>query len=107
MGSANMLIAPSARRTSQILPAACLLLSVFLLSSCRNPVRDEQAGAGQECVYEKVTGSNMPVKRCTTAEERAALAATEREGAEQALDNLQDLQEYEGLAPGGDSIDAN
>jgi hypothetical protein len=106
MNSANTQVAPFVRRTVRILPVTCMLAAAFLLASCRNPSRDLQASAGQECVYERVTGSNLPVQRCRTAEEMAALAQ-EREGAEQGLDNLQDLQEFEGLAPGGDSIDAN
>lgn len=105
MNSANTLIAPFIRRTLQLVPVVCLLTSGLLLASCRNPSRDVQAADGQVCVYERVTGSNLPVRRCRTAEEMAVLAAQEREGAEQALDNLQDLQEYEGKAPGGDSLD--
>ncbi len=105
MNSANTQVAPFVRRTARILPVTCMLAAAFLLTSCRNPSRDLQASAGQECVYERVTGSNLPVRRCRTAEEMAVLAAQEREGAEQALDNLQDLQEYEGKAPGGDSFD--
>lgn len=107
MNFANMQVAPVVRSTLRMLPAAGLLISGLLLASCRNPVRDEQASGGEECVYERVTGSNMPVKRCSTAEQREALAAREREGAEQGLENLQDLQEFEGLAPGGASVDAN
>jgi hypothetical protein len=105
MNPAHTQVAPFIRRTARILPAACMLAAAFLLTSCRNPSRDLVASADQECVYEEVTGSNLPVKRCRSAEERAALAAREREGAEQGLDNLQDLQEFEGLAPGADSLD--
>jgi hypothetical protein len=96
MNSANTLIAPFIRRTLQLVPVACLLASGFLLTSCRNPSRDLQATDGQECVYVRVTGSNLPVRQCRTAEESAALAAQEREGAEEGLDDLQDLQEFEG-----------
>lgn len=105
MNAKNSQVAVFLRRPLRIVPAACLLASGLLLVSCKNPVPDAQASDGMECVYVRVTGSNLPVKQCRTAEERAALAASEREGAVQALDNLQDLQEYEGKAPGGDSLD--
>jgi len=102
MNSVNKQVASVIRRTHRLLPAACILASGLLLAACTNPVRDT---AGQECVYVRVTGSNLPVKECRTAEERAALAARERDAAEQGLDNLQDLQEYGVEAPGAASLD--
>lgn len=92
MNRAQLQALASLRKTTFI-----LLASTVLLASCRNPSRDIAANNGQECVYERVVGSNLPVQRCYDAGQREA----EREGAEQGLDSLQDLQEYEGLAPGG------
>jgi hypothetical protein len=100
MKRANPQVASSTQRTVRIVQAVCLLASALLLVSCRNPGRDLQASSDQECVYVEVTGSNLPVKQCRTREERDALAAQEREGAEEGLDDLQDLQEF-GVENGG------
>jgi hypothetical protein len=83
---------------------AAFPLLVLLLASCANPPPADQAGTGEECVYVRVTGSNLPVKECRTAAEREAIAATEREASEQGLRDLRQLEEYDGKAPGGDSI---
>jgi hypothetical protein len=105
MKPANSQVASSVQRTVRSVQVLCLLAaaSVLLLVSCRNPGRDLEASADQECVYVEVTGSNLPVKQCRTREEREALAAQaarERDGAEEGLDDLQDLQEF-GVENGG------
>lgn len=78
------------------------MAALLLLTSCQNPVSADQAANGQVCTYERVTGSNLPVKVCRSQDE--VLAAAERDAAEQGLRDLQVLQEYEGKAPGGDSL---
>lgn len=83
---------------------ASLLVAACLLTACANPPRDT-ANADQECVYVKVTGSNMPVKECRTAEERAALAAQNEEAAQQGLSDLRRLDEFGVASPGADSLD--
>ena len=83
-------------------PAALLALSLLLVS-CANPPPD-QAAAGQECVYVRVTGSNLPVKQCSTPEERAAIAAREREAGEQGVRDMRDLNEFGVEAAGAESL---
>ncbi|MGV3591132.1 MAG: hypothetical protein ACO1PZ_05540 [Gammaproteobacteria bacterium] len=85
-------------------PAVFVLFASALLVSCANPPRDT-AGADQECVYVKVTGSNMPVKECRTAAEREALAAQNEEAAQQGLRDLRALDEFGVASPGADSLD--
>ena len=86
----------------RLLTAATGLTALLLLASCANPVPADQAANGQVCEYVRVTGSNLPVKQCRSQDE--VLAAAERDAAEQGLRDLQVLQEYEGKAPGGDSL---
>jgi hypothetical protein len=81
----------------------CMMIAVPLLVSCQNPVNTDQAG--RECVYVKVTGSNMPVRQCSTREEREALAAQQEEAAQQGLRDLRALEEFGVASPGADSLD--
>lgn len=84
---------------------ASMLIAALALASCVNPVDTSQAAAGQECVYVKVTGSNMPVKECRTREEREALAEQNAEAAQQGLRDLRTLEEFGVESPGADSLD--
>lgn len=93
----------SSHRTATSLRTASILIPALLLVSCAgDPARS--ARAGEECVYVKVTGSNLPVKECRTAEERAAIAAMEREAGEQGVRNQRDLDEFGVEAAGADSL---
>ena len=95
---------PVAAITLHFLKAIGLPLAGLLLASCANDPA-QSANAGEECVYVRVTGSNMPVKECSTAEEREAIAASNREAAEQGLRDLQTLGEFGVEAPGAASLD--
>src|SRR5690606_19702500 len=48
--------------------------AVLLLAACAGTPPGGVAGA-EECVYVRVTGSNLPVKECRSREEREAIAA--------------------------------
>lgn len=84
----------------QVAPLAAI--AVLLLTSCANP--PATADAGQECVYVKVTGSNLPVKDCRPRAEREALAAQNEEAAQQGLRDLRNLDEFGVASPGADSL---
>ena len=93
-------------RSRQCLRGACVVVSSMLLAACVNPPRETaQADGDEECVYVKVTGSNLPVKECTTREQREALAAQNREAGEQGFRNLRDLGEFGVESAGADSLD--
>lgn len=101
--SASVSIVTSVSRASRF-RAVFVLFAAALLASCANPPRDA-ASADQECVYVKVTGSNMPVKECRTTEEREALAAQNEEAAQEGLRDLRALDEFGVASPGADSLD--
>jgi hypothetical protein len=96
---------PTPAAVTRIRPTCMMLVATTLLASCVNPVNSDQAGVEQECVYVKVTGSNLPVKECRTAEERAALAAQREEAAQQGLRDLRNLDEFGVAAPGAASLE--
>lgn len=80
------------------------LVLVLLLASCVNPPPKDAAGVEMECVYVERTGSNLPVRECRTAEERAAIAAREREAGEQGVRDMRDLNEFGVESAGADSL---
>jgi hypothetical protein len=85
--------------------AVSISASVLLLASCANPPPTDAQGNAQECVYVRVTGSNLPVKECRTQAEREALAARNREAAEQGVEDLRKLDEFGVESAGAASLD--
>lgn len=80
------------------------LALILLLTSCAGTPSPEQVAAGVECEYVKVTGSNMPVRECTTAAQREAIAAMRREAGEQGLRDMQKLDEFGVESVGASSL---
>lgn len=81
-------------KTLRIVLSAAVLAPALLLAGCKNPVPQDQAGNDVVCVYERVTGSNLPVRTCRTAAERAALAAQMEEAAQQEILDQRRLDEF-------------
>lgn len=82
-----------------------VLGSALLLAACANPVDTAAADGDQECVYVRVTGSNLPVKECRSRAERETLAAQNEEAAQQGLRDLRNLDEFGVASPGAESLD--
>jgi hypothetical protein len=98
----NRLISQTVRAFS---PTSALVLVLgFLLASCAGTANPTQAGAEVECVYVKVTGSNLPVKECRSKAEREALAAETREASEDLFRQNQTLDEFGTESVGADSL---
>jgi hypothetical protein len=92
-------------RISHPLLALPGMFCALLLGACAGtPAGNAQAGSDQECVYVRVTGSNLPVKECRSREEREAIAAREREAAQNSARDIQLLDEAGDRALGADSL---
>lgn len=91
-------------RTARFMKLTGLLIPALLVVSCAGDPANS-ANAGEVCEYVRVTGSNMPIKECRSPEERAAIAAREREAAEQGLRNQRDLDEFGVESVGAASLD--
>lgn len=104
MATPNLQVASLAAAAVARFRLVSLLFAAALLAACANPPRDT-ASADQECVYVKVTGSNMPVRDCRPRAEREALAEQTGEAAQQGLSDLRRLEEFGVASPGADSLD--
>lgn len=81
------------------------ILAALLLGACvGTPAENAQAGADEECVYVRVTGSNLPVKECRSRAEREAIAARNQEAAQNSARDIQLLDEAGNQSLGADSL---
>lgn len=77
--------------------------AVLLLAACAGTPSGGVAGA-EECVYVRVTGSNLPVKECRSREEREAIAAANEQAVQNSVRDIQLLDEVGDRALGADSL---
>jgi hypothetical protein len=80
------------------------LSAVLLLTACAGTPGGGVASAEEDCVYVRVTGSNLPVKDCRPRGEREALAAQQREAAQNSARDIQLLDEAGDRSLGADSL---
>jgi hypothetical protein len=99
----HMLVESLNKPTLRVLPVCTLVLGLLLVS-CAGTT-NSQAGAGEECVYVKVTGSNLPVKECRSAAEREAIAANNRQASDEYFQDALLLEETGGASLGADSLE--
>ena len=81
-----------------------LVVLGLLLASCAGTPANDTARADEECVYVRVTGSNLPIKECRSKAERDALAAQQQEAAQNSARDIQLLDETGGASLGADSL---
>lgn len=93
----------SGRATGLFAPAT-LLGSLLLLTSCAGTPSADSASADEECVYVRVTGSNLPIKECRSRAEREAIAAANEQAAQNSLRDIQLLDEAGDQSLGADSL---
>lgn len=95
---------PAASCCARLLAPATMLGSLLLLGACAGTPAAGTASADEECVYVKVTGSNLPVKDCRPRGEREALAAQQQEAAQNSARDIQLLDEAGDRSLGADSL---
>ncbi|HHX81368.1 MAG TPA: hypothetical protein GX696_00105 [Pseudomonadaceae bacterium] len=88
----------------QVLKGAPLIVLGLLLASCAGTPANNTAGADEECVYVRVTGSNLPIKECRSKAERDAIAAQQQAAAQNSVRDIQLLDETGGASLGADSL---
>lgn len=76
----------------------------LLLVSCAGTPANDTARADEECVYVRVTGSNLPIKECRSKAERDAIAAQQQAAAQNSARDIQLLDETGGASLGADSL---
>ena len=86
-----------------LLPAAAIS-AALLLGACAGTPSGDTASADEECVYVKVTGSNLPIKECRSRAEREAIAAANEQAAQNSLRDIQLLDEAGDQSLGADSL---
>jgi hypothetical protein len=84
-------------------PAAIAALGCLLVSCAGTPANGT-ASADEECTYVRVTGSNLPVKQCSSAAEREAIAARNEEAAQNSAEDIRLLDETGAQSLGADSL---
>lgn len=97
-------INPAAIRSVHLLAPATLVGSLLLLTACAGTPSSGTASADEECVYVRVTGSNLPIKECRSRAEREAIAARNEEAAQNSLRDIQLLDEAGDQSLGADSL---